>query len=107
MLKNFAKFTLKHLCQSFFFNKVAGLRLATLIKKTLPQVFSCEFCEIFKKIYFYRTPLVAAFVGVSAGEETDVGNTEDVTNWRLTANSFGKHVVEANLLEGYNSNQIK
>ena len=50
---------------------------------------------------------MAAFVGVSAGEETDVGNTEDVTNWRLTANSFGKHVVEANLLEGYNSNQIK
>ena len=26
VLKNFAKFTGKHLCQSFFFNKVAGLR---------------------------------------------------------------------------------
>ena len=25
-LKNFAKFTEKHLCQSLFFNKVAGLR---------------------------------------------------------------------------------
>ena len=25
-LKNFAKFTGKHLCQSLFFNKVAGLR---------------------------------------------------------------------------------
>ena len=23
-------------------------------------MFSCEFCEIFKNIYFYRTPLVAA-----------------------------------------------
>ena len=27
-LRNFAKFTGKHLCQSLFFNKVAGLRLA-------------------------------------------------------------------------------
>ena len=29
------------------FNKVAGLRPATLFKKTLAQVFSCEFCEVF------------------------------------------------------------
>ena len=28
---------------------------------TLTQVFSCEFCEIFKNTCFYRTPLVAAF----------------------------------------------
>ena len=32
-LRNFAKFTGKHLCQSLFFNKVAGLRPATLLKK--------------------------------------------------------------------------
>ena len=32
VLRNFAKFTGKHMCQSLFFNKVAGLRprLATL-----------------------------------------------------------------------------
>ena len=36
---NFAKFTRKHLCQSLFFDKVAGLRPATLLKKkTLAQV---------------------------------------------------------------------
>ena len=35
VLRNFAKFTGKHLCQSFFFNKVAGLRSATLLKKRL------------------------------------------------------------------------
>ena len=29
-------------------------------KKTLVQVFSCEFCEIFKNVLFYRTHLVAA-----------------------------------------------
>ena len=34
---------------------------ATLLKKTLAQVFSCEFCEIFKNTHFWRTPLAAAF----------------------------------------------
>ena len=32
VLRNFAKFTGKHLCKSLFFNKVAGLRPATLLK---------------------------------------------------------------------------
>ena len=53
VLKNFAKFTAKHLCQSLSFNKVLGLRSATLLKKeTLAQVFSCEFCKIFKNTFF-------------------------------------------------------
>ena len=60
VLRNFAKFTGKHLYQSLFFNKVAGLRPATLFKKeTLAQVFCCEFCEISKDTFFYRTPPVA------------------------------------------------
>ena len=29
-------------------------------KETLAQVFSCEFCEISKNTFFYKTPLVAA-----------------------------------------------
>ena len=35
VLRNFAKFTGKHLCQSLFFNKAAGLRPTTLLKKRL------------------------------------------------------------------------
>ena len=35
VLRNFSKFTGKHLCQSLFFNKVAGLRPATLLKRRL------------------------------------------------------------------------
>ena len=35
VLGNFAKFTGKHLCQSLSFNKVAGLRLQTLLKEKL------------------------------------------------------------------------
>ena len=35
VLRNFPKFTGKHLCQSLFLNKVAALRPATLLKKIL------------------------------------------------------------------------
>ena len=41
--------------------KVAGLRPTTLLKETLAQVFSCEFCKISKSTFSYRTPPVAAF----------------------------------------------
>ena len=30
------------------------------MKETLAQVFSCEFCEIYKNTFYYRTPLVTA-----------------------------------------------
>ena len=67
VLSNFAKFKGKRLCQGLFFNKVAGLRPQAwnfIKKETLAQVFSCEFCKIFKNIFSYRTPLVAASVCV-------------------------------------------
>ena len=53
VLKNFAKFTGKHLYHSFFFNNVAGTAPAATL-------FSCEFCEIFNNTYLYRTPLMVA-----------------------------------------------
>ena len=53
-LRNFTKFTGKHVYQSLFFNKVAGLRPAPLLKKRLWHrcLFSCEFCGIFKNTFF-------------------------------------------------------
>ena len=60
-LKNFTTFTGKYLCQSLFFNKVAGLRPATLLKRVPGTGVSRKFCEIFKNTYFCRTPPVAAF----------------------------------------------
>ena len=63
VLGNFAKFIGKHLCQNLFFNKVAGLRPepCNFVKKeTLAQVFSCEFCEISRNTFSYRTLPVAA-----------------------------------------------
>ena len=52
VLKNFAKFTGKHQCQSLFFNK----------KETLAQVFSCEYCEIFKNTFYAEHLRVTASV---------------------------------------------
>ena len=42
----------------------SGLQLYQ--KETLAQVFSCEFCEIFKNTSFYRSPPVATFRAVLA-----------------------------------------
>ena len=50
-LRNFAKFTGKHLYQSLFFDKVAGLRPATLLKR---RVWHRCFPVNFRK--FLRTP---------------------------------------------------
>ena len=52
VLKNFAKFTEKHLCRSLFFNKVARGPQFILKKETLAQVFCCEFCGILKNTFF-------------------------------------------------------
>ena len=51
--RNLTKLTGKHLCRSLFLNKVAGHRLATLLKKRLwHRCFFCEFCQISKNIFF-------------------------------------------------------
>ena len=52
VLRNFAKFTGKHLCQSLFLNKVAGTACNFIKKETLTQVFSFEFSEISKNTFF-------------------------------------------------------
>ena len=49
VLGNFTKLTGKHLCQSLFFNKVAGLRPATLLKERLwHRCFSANFTKFLK-----------------------------------------------------------
>ena len=41
------------------FNKVAGGAWNFIKTEALTQVFSCEFCKIFKNTLLYRIPLVA------------------------------------------------
>ena len=53
VLKIFAKFTKKHLCQSLFL----CLRLVTLLKKPLEQLFCYDFCEFLTNTFFYMEHL--------------------------------------------------
>ena len=58
VLRNFTKLTGKHLCQSFFFNKVAGPRPATFLKQILwHRCFPVSFVK------FIRTPFLIEHLG--------------------------------------------
>ena len=53
VLRNFTKFTGKHLCQSLFFNKVAGLGPATLLKKGLwHRYFLVNFVKLLRTPFY-------------------------------------------------------
>ena len=55
-LRNFGKFTGKHLCQSLLFNKVWGIRPAMLLKKKLwHRCFPVNYAK-FLRSTFHRTP---------------------------------------------------
>ena len=56
VLKNFVKFTGKHLCWNLFFTKVSSLRPTTLLKKRLHHRFFLWIMRNFYEHVFYRTP---------------------------------------------------
>ena len=61
VLKNFAKFTEKHLFQVLFYEKVAGPESATLLKKRLWYMsFPMNFAK-FPRTPFHTTPLNECF----------------------------------------------
>ena len=63
VLKNFVKFTGKHLCQSLFFNKVEELRPATLWKKRLwRRCFPVDFAKFLRTPFFYLQWLLLKFI---------------------------------------------
>ena len=54
ILKKFTKCTEKHLCESLFLNKVAGLRSVTLLKKRLwHRYFPVNLAKFFKRKRVY------------------------------------------------------
>ena len=61
VLKNFAKFTGKHRAKVSFLIKLHASACNFIKKETLAQVLSCEFCEISKNTFSYRTPLGDCF----------------------------------------------
>ena len=56
VLRNFTKFTGKHLCQNLVFNKLAGLRPATLLKKRVwHRCFPVNFVKFLKTPFLQNT----------------------------------------------------
>ena len=56
VLINFTKFTGKHLCRSLYFNEVAGLRAATLLKKKpWHSYFPVDFAELLRTPYLQNS----------------------------------------------------
>ena len=53
-------FIRRYFLKSFLSVKLRSFTINFIKKETLAQVFSCEFCEISKNTFLYRTPLVAA-----------------------------------------------
>ena len=52
VVRNFTKFTGKHLCQSIFLNKDAGLRPATLLQKRLwHRYFPLNFVKFLRTVF--------------------------------------------------------
>ena len=91
VLKNFAKFTGKHLCQGLFFNKVAGLNhYLLLLKKVYPSTLVALFLggAMQIKIYWYTESLtffISFFKCCLSGSEPscppDVKTSLKITWW--------------------------
>ena len=97
VLRNFTKFTGKHLCQSLFC-KSCRTRACNFIQKetqacnfiqkeTLAQVFCGEFCEISKDTFSYGTSLVAASLVCSMVNWL----TQKIKNWEIDYSSDTLH----------------
>ena len=93
VLRNFAKFTGKHLCQSLFFNFIK--------KETLTQMFFCNFCEIFKNTFLTEPlrPTAAYFFKLQA-------NLGDTCRRKVKLD-FPSYCKQTNLKDVYSWNKIR
>ena len=99
-LKISQKFIRRHLRWSLFLYKAGGLRPSTLSKKSLLEVFSCEFCEMFKNTCSHRLPVVAASetnstIRVMQGFWRDIWNIYLLKSSGLVVRKFIYHQFQA------------
>ena len=71
--KKFAKFTGKHLYQSLFFNKVAGQRPATLLKKRLwHRCFPVNFAKFARNLFCSTHPVARILVLITQSWQNSI-----------------------------------
>ena len=101
-LKNFAKFTGKHLCPGLFFSKVA---YNFIEKKTLAQVFFCEFCEILKNNFVTEhlcmtAPPKRSFINV---QYYHICKTDAVLQFGKIAYNYSRYIFPFQILTYFSS----
>ena len=95
-LRNFARFTGKHLCQSLFFNKVVGLRPTTLKMRLWHKCFPVKFAKSPRTAFFIEhlrwLPLTticsisdndATFVFIKESIQSNSSNPYQVNNFKI------------------------
>ena len=100
--RNFAKFIGKHLCQSLFFNKDAGLRAAALLKKRLwHKCFTVNFAKFLKALFLkeHLWWLLLSSQNVTPKVFQNERPLNLICGWVLSFNSFGRgsNITKTNL----------
>ena len=101
VIRNFAKFTGKHLCQSLLFIKNCRHKASAsnfIKKETLAQVFFCEFCEISRNNFCYRIPPVAVSAQKQALTQLNLFNATDLFLYPL---EIFKNLWFSDVFKGY------
>ena len=81
VLRNFAKFTRKHLCQSLFFNKVADNRLATLLKMRLwLKCFPVNFAKFLRTTFLIEHLLCLLLITEENKTQNQIDSVSTISN---------------------------
>ena len=98
VLKNFAIFTGKHLCQSLFLTKLQAylqaFRPVTLLEKTPTQVFFCKYCKSFKSTLFNKTSAVGASVYCTFKTLTRLAQQNESSLFAVLIADVGKKILK-------------
>ena len=99
ILKNLAKFTGKHLCQTLI--KFLALACNFIEKEALTEMFSCEFCETDKLFYRKRCFYVVSTRSNTALSQEKTTQRSNIPYWDLS-----KDALTNNHVRCASSNQI-
>ena len=104
VLRNFPKLTGKHLCWSPFFNKIAGLRPASLLKKRLKhRCFTVNFEKFLKTPFFseHLWWLLLNFADFFFWRDRDLTNLRNLID--VNGRKFNLNLIELVTFQGNNS----
>ena len=94
-----SQYSQENTCVRVSIDNAAGLQPCNFIKETQTQVFSCEYCEIFKNSFFYRAPPVTAsvlWIITTLNFNRVLGNLRSMNNFNFI-NFFSDRVTRCSM----------